>query len=145
MEHLPQLERVASAIETERGPFILLGLFMHEDAPGRWDLVAAAPWLEDGKLMALGKLVKALSNELGEEALLNFSRIVTLKHDEPALKAILREAKSQGLPLSRQGRRLFGLPIEDAYILRASTPPPKRMPSTRAKRRPRTKAGHARA
>jgi hypothetical protein len=144
MDYLPQLEQVASTIEAARGPFTLFGLFMREDAPGRWELVAAAPWLEEGKLASLGKLVEALSNELGQEALLSFSRIVTLKHDDSALRAIMREAKSQGLPLSRQGRHLFGLPIEDAYILRAAKPPGKRPQSTRAKRRVQAKAGSAR-
>ena len=131
MEYLPQLERVASAIEATRCPFTLFGLFMREDSPGRWELVAAAPWLEEGKLMALGKFVEALSNELGEETLRDFSRVVTLKKDDSALRAIIKEAKSKKLPLSRQGRHLFGLPIEDAHILRAATPPNKRVQPTR--------------
>ncbi len=72
MEYVRQLEKVASTIEATRGPFTLFGLFMREDAPGRWELVASAPWLEKGKLFALGKLVEAVSEELGRDALRNF-------------------------------------------------------------------------
>ena len=65
-------------------------------------LVAASPWLEAGKLVALEKCVKALSRELGEGALSDFSHIVTLNHDEPAPKAIATEAKPHGLPFLRE-------------------------------------------
>jgi hypothetical protein len=94
---------------------------MREDSPGQWDLVVSAPWLEEGKLKALGEFVKILVSAIGQDAVLSFSRIVTLNHDEPALQAILDEvAQTKQLPFSKQGHNLFGLPIEDAYILRAS-------------------------
>jgi hypothetical protein len=129
-EYLPRLETIASAIEATRGPFTLFGLFMREDAGGKWELVAAAPWLERGKLVALGKLVEALSNELGTQAFLGFSRVVTLNHDDPILKAIVKEVRSHGLPFAQQGRQLFGLPLEEAYILRAAMPR-RKVPPTR--------------
>lgn len=40
-------------VATERGGFYLFGLFERERTPGRWDLVASAPWLKtdrDGTL-----------------------------------------------------------------------------------------------
>lgn len=40
-------------VSEERGGFCLFGLFERQQTPGRWDLVAAAPWLKtdrDGTL-----------------------------------------------------------------------------------------------
>ena len=95
---------------------------MREDSPGRWDLVVSAPWLEVGKLKALGEFVEKMSDVFGQDEVMSFSRIVTLNHDDPVLRAILTEVGRGRKPLERQGHNLFGLPIEHALILRASHP-----------------------
>lgn len=44
---MAQKLRVAEEkVAEKRGGFHLFGLFEHEQAPGRWDLVASAPWLK---------------------------------------------------------------------------------------------------
>ena len=111
---------------------------MREDSFGLWDLVVSAPWLEEGRLKALREFAKALASVMGREAMLTFSRIVTLNRDEPALRAIVDEVEEASLPFSKQGHNLFGLPIEDAYILRVRRKPPnKRMQRTSGRRRSR--------
>ena len=119
--YLKKLRDVASQLEAERGAFTLFGLFMREDSPGQWDLVLSAPWLEKGKLRALGEFVEVLTDAIGQDGVFAFSRIVTLNGHDPALRAILREVPSTPLPFSKQGHNLFGLPIEEVYILRAKT------------------------
>lgn len=114
-----KLDRVLKSIEAERGPFVLAGLFMREDSPGRWDLVVSAPWLQRGKLVALGEFVKRLSDALGQEEVLNLSRIVTLNRKDAALKRILQELGSITKPVEKVGNNLFGLPLEHAHVLRA--------------------------
>ena len=128
IEYVAKLEEVARAVEAKRGPFNFFGLFLREDSPRLWDLVVSAPWLEEGRLTALRELVKTLASVIGQEAVRSLSRVVTLNRDEPALHAILAEVGQAPLPLSKQGHNLFGLPIEDAHILRARRrrPPPKR-------------------
>ena len=118
MEYVAKLEEVADTLETKRGPFTLLGLVMREDSPGRWDLVVSSPWLEEGKLKALAAFVEALTSAIGQTAVLSFSRVVTLNHDEPALHAILDEVGDASLPWSKQGHNLFGLPIEGLHFAR---------------------------
>ena len=120
-QYLAKLRNVASQLEEERGPFTLFGLFLREDSPGRWDLVLSAPWLEKGRLKALGEFVQVLTDAIGQDGVFSFSRIVPLNGHDPALRAILREVTSAALPFSKQGHSLFGLPIEEAYILRAKT------------------------
>jgi hypothetical protein len=137
IQYLSKLEEVADAVEAKRGPFALFGLFLREDSFGQWDLVVSAPWLEEGKLKALGEFVEILARVIGQEAMLSFSRVVTLNRDEPALRAILDEVGEASLPLSKQGHNLFGLPIEDAYVLRAwrKWPPKERISRMRVRRR----------
>ncbi len=133
-----KLDRVLHSIEAERGPFALAGLFMREDSPGRWDLVVSAPWLQRGKLMALGEFVKRLSDALGQDEVLSLSRIVTLNRKDPVLKRILQDLGTITQPVERVGHNLFGLPLEHAYVLRAHarTPSNKRIqPTARRARR----------
>jgi hypothetical protein len=141
IEYLRGLEETAKTVEASRGPFTLFGLFMREDSLGTWDLVVSAPWLEEGKLKALGELVGILASKIGQEGVLAFSRIVTLDRDEPVLEAILSEVASRPLPVSREGHNLFGLPIEEADILRAHR---RELPPS-DKRMRRTKTAHAKA
>jgi len=144
IEHRGKLEEIAQAIEAERGPFALFGLFRREQSSGKWDLVVSAPWLEKGKLIALGEFVQTLAKEIGEDAVLSFSRIVTLNHDEPPLSAILEEVGTAPLPVEKQGRDLFGLPIEYAYILRANANSVRRNSRTQLMNRPRRSRSAAR-
>jgi hypothetical protein len=68
------------------------------------------------------KFVEQMSKAFGQDEVMSFSRIVTLNHDDPALRAILSESASLKKPLEKQGHDLFGLPIEHAVILRAAQP-----------------------
>jgi len=117
-----QLQRFMKRIETRKGPFTLFGGFMREESPGLWDLVIAAPWLETGKLKALGEFAQEMSDTFGQDEVMSFSRIVTLNHDDPLLHEILNEVGSIKKPLEKQGHNLFGLPVEHAVILRARMP-----------------------
>lgn len=47
-ETLAALHEAMRDIGVRKGEFTLFGLFMRSDAPGTWDLVVSAPWLEAG-------------------------------------------------------------------------------------------------
>jgi hypothetical protein len=119
MIEIEKLRQVMDQVSAERGDFTLFGLFLSEDSPDKWDLVVSAPWLEEGKLKALKKFVEKLSAIVGQEAVLSLSKIVTLNHDNPLLKAILKAVRVEGRPIEFQNNNLFGLEIKHAYILRA--------------------------
>jgi hypothetical protein len=106
-------------IAAKKGDFALFGLFMRADAPGTWDLVVSAPWLEQGNLKALGEFTELLSSEIGEESLREFSRIVTLKPSDPAVIAVVSAFSIDDGEVRVQRSNLFGLEIEDAVIMRA--------------------------
>jgi hypothetical protein len=106
-------------LSAERGEFALFGLFLREEALDKWDLVISAPWLEEGKLKALGEFVEKAVSIVGEQELLALSRIVTLNHDDPNLDAILNAVEVEDDPLELWNTSFFGLEIKHAYILRA--------------------------
>lgn len=106
-------------IAAKKGDFTLFGLFMRADAPGTWDLVVSAPWLEQGKLKALGEFTKLLSESIGEDSLREFSRIATVSRRDPALHALMSAFSVDDGELRVKRSNLFGLEIEDAIILRA--------------------------
>ena len=119
MIHIEKFRRVMEDMSAERGEFVFFGLFLREEAPDTWDLVISAPWLETGKLKALGEFVEKVTAIVGKQELLTLSRIVTLNHDDPNLEAVLKTVQVDNGPLELWHPDFFGLDIKHAYILRA--------------------------
>lgn len=122
MIDLGKLREVMNDVSKDRGPFTLFGLFLRDEAPDKWDLVISAPWLEEGKMKALGEFVEKLSSALGEQEVLSLSRIVTVSRDDPGLQAILRAVQVEDGPVLVRDSNFFGLQIKEAHILRAKRP-----------------------
>ena len=114
-----KLRRAMREIAAKKGDFTLFGLVMRADAPGTWDLVVSAPWLEEGKLKALREFTALLAASIGEESLKQLSRVVTLSDKDPALKAVVVAFSIDDGEIHVQRSNLFGLEIEDAIIMRA--------------------------
>ena len=119
MIHIEKFRRVMKDISAERGEFVFFGLFLREEALDEWDLVISAPWLETGKLKALGEFVEKVTTIAGKQELLTLSRIVTLDHNDPNLEAVLKTVQVDNGPLELWHPDFFGLDIKHAYILRA--------------------------
>src|ERR1041384_295079 len=119
MIQIDKLRRVMEEVSAERGEFELFGLFLREEAQDKWDLVISAPWLEEGKLEALGEFVEKAASIIGEQELLTLSRIITLNHDDPNLNAILEAVQVDDGLRELSNPNFFGLEIKRAYILRA--------------------------
>jgi hypothetical protein len=122
MIRIEKLQKLMKQVEARKGRFTFFGVFMRENSPGLWDLVVSAPWLEAGRLKALGEFVEEMSEVFDQDEVMSFSRVVTLNHDDRALHDVLNEVGSSRKPLEMQGRDLFGLPVEHAVILRARLP-----------------------
>ena len=116
------LRKAMHEIATKKGDFVLFAIVMRSDAPGTWDLVVSAPWLEKGQLKATSELVELLSNSIGEEALHYFSRIATVGKDHPTVKFILTNLPVDDGELRVRSTDLFGLQIDEAIIFRAKKP-----------------------
>jgi hypothetical protein len=66
----------------------VFALFLREDAPDRWDLLVAAPWMPKSKNTALKYFSDKLVKTLNQKELLKLSRIVIIEPDDPSLSAI---------------------------------------------------------
>ncbi len=87
-----------------------------------WDLVVSAPWLERGKLRALGEFVKLLAKSIGKEPLSRLSRVETVSGNDPTVKFILDSMPIEDGERHIQSTDFFDLKIEEAIIFRAQRP-----------------------
>jgi len=116
---IDKLRQLMHDVSIEKGEFSLFGLFLRAEAPDKWDLVVSSPWLEEGKLKALGEFVEKLAAAIGEDQLLSISRVVTLNADDPALDAVTKAVSVEDGLIEIRDSDLFGLKIAHAYVLRA--------------------------
>ena len=114
-----KLRKAMREITAKKGDFTLFGLFMRADAPGTWDLVVSAPWLEEGKLKALAEFTELLAESIGEQSLKEFSRVVTLNRRDATLNSLVSTFSVDDGEVRVKRSNLFGLEIEDGIILRA--------------------------
>ena len=66
--------------------------FARADAPGTWDLVVSAPWLEGSKLKAIRELVDLLAKTIGinSKSVQEYSRVEAVPVNDPTIQLILR-------------------------------------------------------
>lgn len=117
-----KLSQLMDEVSAEKGEFTLFGLFERDEAPDKWELVVSSPWLEEGKLKALGEFVQKLKSAIGRKQMLSLSRVVTLNADEPALEAVLKAVEVEHGMEELHDSELSGLKFKHAYIFRAKRP-----------------------
>lgn len=125
LQQLPmthKLLRVALDITDEKGEFGLFGLFLREGAPGTWDLVISAPWLDANKKAGIEHVAKKLKARLSAEELLSLSRIVVIETEHEGVRAIRTSVAVRGTIAHLENTVLFGLPMEEAYIIISQDP-----------------------
>ena len=118
------LRRAMDGIAAKKGEFTLFALLMRADAPGTWDLVVSASWLESGNLKATREFVRLLAQSMGEESLHQFSRVVALDSNDAPARFILENLPVEDDELRVQSTDLLGLQIQEAIIFRAKKPRP---------------------
>jgi len=123
------LRRAMHEIAARKGNFTLFALFMRADAPfmkgddpGTWDLIVSAPWLDHGKLKALGELVELLAKFIGRPALQRLSRVEYVAGDDPNVQLILKSIPVEDGEQPIGSTDLIGLQIERGIIFRAWSP-----------------------
>ena len=114
VEKLASLERDVSG---EKGDFSLFALLLREDALGKWDLLASAPWMQIDKKEALKYLVEKIGSYLDPDEFLVLSRVVPIEEGNPGLKAIHDAFRTRHGRIEVQESILFGLPIKRAIII----------------------------
>jgi hypothetical protein len=114
VEKLRVLEQNIAAV---KGKFSLFALFLREDAPDRWDLLVAAPWIPKNKNTALKYFSDELIRTLDQKELLKLSRIAIIESHEPALAALQQAMHVEHGLAEIKDSNFFGLQIKHAYII----------------------------
>ena len=126
IEKFIQVERT---LTEEKGEFALFALFLREDAgagsgtsgssgySAKWDLIAAADWIEGNRKAALSYITKMLQQALPHEELARLSRIVLVNITNPEVEAINQAVQIQHGDVEIRDSFFFGLQIKHAYII----------------------------
>ncbi len=98
--------------------------FARADAPGTWDLVVSAPWLEGSKLKAIRELVDLLAKTIGinSKSVQEYSRVEAVPVNDPTIQLILRSVPVEDGERHIQSTDLLGMRIEKGIIFRAWQP-----------------------
>ncbi len=110
-----------SQIAQERGDFALFALFMREGAPNRWDLIVSAPWAADEQ-QTVEYFVEQIKMKLGEQELVNLSRIVVVDSEKDAVKDLQRSIQVEHGNVEVRDSDIFGLPIKRAHFITSKRP-----------------------
>ncbi len=111
-----------SHIAEEKGPFVLFALFMREDAPGRWDLIVAAPWAGDDNQSVVEYFVGQIKSRLGDQSLISLSRIIVVDPQQTRVQAFNRAIQVEHGRVEVRDTNIFGQAIKHAYIITSQRP-----------------------
>lgn len=126
LDRFIQLERT---LAEEKGEFGLFALFLREDAgagsgtsgysgySAKWDVIAAAPWIEDDRKEALSYITRSIQQVFTPVELSQVSRIVLVDLANPEVAAINRTVRIQHGQAEIRDTNFFGLQIKHAYII----------------------------
>jgi len=114
LDRFIELER---SISEEKGDFALFALFLREDAGDKWDLILAAPWIEEDRKSALSEITKRIQATFETEELTQLSRVVLVDLANPAVEAVNRAVRIQHGQAEVKDSNFFGLQIKHAYII----------------------------
>jgi hypothetical protein len=116
-EIVEKLKRQEEIMAREKGPFDLFALFLREDAPGKWDLVIAADWVENNKELSFKYVAGIIQRALSKDELLQLSRIVLIDESNPALEAFHKAMQIEHGDAEIQDSNFFGLQIKHAHLI----------------------------
>ena len=114
IKNLVSIEREISA---EKGGFFLFGLFLREDSPDRWDLVAAAPWFKARDDAALNYIAKILQERLTPNEIVKLSHVALVDPDNPGIEAIHDAANVEHGTIEMTNKLWFEMEMKRVYVI----------------------------
>ena len=119
MDFIQKLIALEQTIARDHGDFVLYTVLHREDAPNRWDLLVAAPWLAADDPAAVDLIGRYLLGTLTPQEMTLLSRIIVFPIDDPRVQEI-RQRVDQAV---RHGHvevsqwELAGMPIRHAHVV----------------------------
>lgn len=121
-DFLKNMVSVERSLADEKGALSLFALFLREDAPGKWDLLVSAPWIEKNKQEVMKFIAGKVQKTLSKKELLNLSRIVIIEQSNPALSAFQSAIHVEHGDAEIQDSNFFGLQIKHAHVITSQRP-----------------------
>lgn len=111
------LEKVERTLSRERGEFTLFAPFERQDIPLRWDLVVAAPWIEQVNEQAMHILAAEMKKHLPGNQIEGISRIVPLDSNDAIVRALIAEHSVEHGRLEIEEGAHYGMPAGRGYLI----------------------------
>ncbi|NQT29596.1 MAG: hypothetical protein HQ596_03395 [Candidatus Saganbacteria bacterium] len=116
-----KLKIIEDRIIKEQGEFVLLALFLREDAQDKWDLIVSANWFEEDTKKTLDYLVDKLNGVLEQDDKIQISRVVMLKPSDPFVKSINSVIKAKHGAAHFVNCRFNNLYVKEAIIITSTS------------------------
>lgn len=116
-ELLHQFHAFSPELRRETGGLVLFGLFEPRDAPGQWDLLVAADWVDPRSLDATAYVAERLQGTLTVEGVMFPASIIALPSSHTFVRELLDgTGPVDGEPLQIRDRIFNGVPIQQAWL-----------------------------
>lgn len=116
-ELLQKLRAISLELRRETGGLVLFGLFEPSDAPGRWDLLVAADWVDPRVLDATAYVAERLQSALTAEELMFPASVITLPSSHAFVRELLNAVvEVDGGPLKITNRTFNGIHVQEAWL-----------------------------
>lgn len=106
----------------QRGGFTLFALFEREEAPGKWDLVAAAPWLDTSR-NSIKELIDTLNAFFSVKDWKIIATVVPMKESSDFVQAITRKYHFEHQLEEIGSTYVNGLYITHAFLITSNPSP----------------------
>ena len=116
-ELVNRLITIEVEISKEKGQFHLFALFLREDSEDKWDLLVAAPWIDENKTDAIKHISSVVQKALNENELLKITRVVIIDDTNRDLRAVHRAIDIEHGSAEINNCNFFGHIIKHAYLI----------------------------
>lgn len=116
---LERLQQIEASVSAERGPFCLFALFLPEDAPGKWDLVVAAPWIEEDSAAGVRVLADVMQRTFARDEIVVFGGIAVASCEAEEIDWLDNIHRVEHGMKELHNQTFFGNRIETAYLITA--------------------------
>ena len=117
------LQQVEARLARENGPFTFFALLLRDDAPDRWDLVAAASWMGENRMATIRIVYDAVYAIFPKELVIRLSRVAPLDPHDPRLQAFARHYPVQHGWREIRNEVFLGQRIVEGFIVTAQALP----------------------
>lgn len=119
---IEKLASIEKSVSTQKGNFWLFALLERTESPDKWDLIVAAPWLQEESRKSLDEIIELVGSELSETELLQLSRIIVLNPENPVVQHLTSAFNHEHAFNHVENTVINGMEISRAIIITSRRP-----------------------